>query len=416
VRLSSGLKFRAIAALLALTTAGLVAIAPTASASIAKSGASVKIITVAGMGDLAEFNGAAAGAQARFKRFNDTNEIPGIRIKFVGFDDDQDNPATALSDARQLVNQDHVFAIVPDLSAEDPGSYLAAEKIVHVGGGYDSSYCSAKQTTSLWGFGVYGCQVSSDAPVAVDYFGLLYKYVSAKTGHKAPTIALFSGDTQSAKIAVTQEASAAQGAGFHVVYAQGDLPTVTSDYSPFIQQWLTSNGGKQPDAITCLGAATCASVWPPLKADGFTGTYESPLGPVDLLAKTMAGTVTLSSYNTFPNPELFKMQADLNAYAPGTKLVGYSNVLAYFSADMFIQALKKVGARNITPQAVQRALSTITWGIPNLVGPVKYPASTVSPTPNCNELVLYNTSGSGYTILEPYQCSDRKYKLDPKFG
>jgi ABC-type branched-subunit amino acid transport system substrate-binding protein len=416
VRLSSGLKFRAITALLALTTAGMVGIAPTASASIAKSSASVKTITVAGMGDLAEFNGAAAGAQARFKRFNDTNEIPGIRIKFVGFDDDQDSPATALSDARQSVNQDHVFAIVPDLSAVDPGSYLAAEKIVHIGGGYDSSYCSATTTTSLWGFGVYGCQVSSDSPVAVDYFSKLYKYVSAKTGHKAPTIALFSGDTQSAKVAVTQEASAAQGAGFSVVYAKGVLPAVTSDYSPFIQQWITSNRGRQPDAITCVGAETCVSVWPPLKADGFTGTYESPLGPVDLLQKTMAGTVTLASFNTSPNPGLSRMQADLNAYAPGTKPVGYANVLAYFSADMFIQALKKVGPSNITPQAVQRALSSITWGIPKLVGPVKYPASTVAPTPNCNELVQYNASGSGYTILEPYSCSLRKFKLDPKFG
>jgi ABC-type branched-subunit amino acid transport system substrate-binding protein len=416
MRLSSGVRPRAIAALLALAMVGMVGCSSSASAPTGTSSASVKTITVAGLGDLSEFTGAAAGAEARFKQFNDTNEVPGIRIKFVGFDNDQESPATALSDARQLVDQDHVFAIVPDVSAVNPGSYLAAAKIIHVGGGYDSSYCSATKTTSLWGFGVYGCQVSSDAPVAVDYFGLLHKYVSEKTGKRAPTLALFSGDTQSAKVAVTQEASAAQGAGFNVVYAQGDLPTVTSDYSPFIQQWLTSNGGQQPDVITCVGAATCASVWPPLKADGFRGTYESPLGPVDLLQKTMAGTVTLSSFNTAPSPGLAKMQADLNAYAPGTKPVGYSNVLAYFSADMFIQALKKVGKNNTTPQAVQQALSTITWGIPNLVGPVKYPASTVSPTPNCNELVLYNTSGSGYTILEPYQCSDQKYKLDPKFG
>jgi ABC-type branched-subunit amino acid transport system substrate-binding protein len=415
MRLSSGVKFRAIAVLLALTMAGMVGFSPTASASIATSSASVKTITVAGLGDLSEFTGAAAGAEARFKRFNDTNEIPGIRIKFVGFDNDQESPATALSDARQLVNQDHVFAIVPDLSAVDPGSYLAAAKIVHVGGGYDSSYCSATKTTSLWGFGVYGCQVSSESPVAVDYYGQLYKYVSAKSGKKSPTIAIFGSDTQSGKVAVTQEASAAQGAGFKVVYAQGDLPTVTSDFSPYIQQWVTSNGGRQPNAISCLAAATCVSIWPPLKADGFTGTFLSPLGPVDLLQKTMAGTVTLASFNTAPNPGLTTMQADLNAYAPGTKPVGYSNVLAYFSADMFIQALKKVGV-NITPQAVQRALSTITWGIPRLVGPVKYPASTVSPTPSCNELVLYNTSGSGYTILEPYVCSLRKFKLNPKFG
>jgi ABC-type branched-subunit amino acid transport system substrate-binding protein len=406
---------RMFAALSALVIAGTLGCSSAASASVSSSTASTKTIAVAGLGDLAEFTGAAVGAEARFKRFNDTNEIPGLRIKFVGFDDDQQSPATALADARQLVNQDHVFAIVPDLSAVDPGSYLAATKIVHIGGGYDSSYCSPTKTTSLWGFGVYGCQVSSESPVAVDYYGQLYKYVSGKIGKKSPTIALFGADTEAGKIAVTQEASAAQGAGFKVVYAKGVLPTATSDYSPYIQQWITSSGGRQPNAISCLAAATCVSIWPPLKADGFTGTFLSPLGPVDVLQKTMAGTVTLASFNTAPNPGLTKMQADLNAYAPGTKPVGYSNVLAYFAADMFIQALKKVG-QNITPQAMQRVLSTMTWGIPGLVGPVKYPASTVSPTPSCNELVLYNTSGSGYTIVEPYVCSLRKFKLNPKFG
>jgi branched-chain amino acid transport system substrate-binding protein len=414
VKLSSGSISKGIAALSTLLIAAM-GLPSTASASSSASTASVKTITVAGLGALSEFSGAATGAEARFKRFNDTNEIPGVRIKFVGFDDDQQSPATALSDSRQLVNQDHVFAIVPDLSAVDPGPYLAASKIVHIGGGYDSSYCSSSKTTSLWGFGVYGCQVSSDSPVAVDYYGQLYKYVSVKTGKKTPTVAIFGGDTQSAKTAVTQEASAAQGAGFKVVFAKGDLPNVTSDYSPYIQQWITSNEGKPPNAISCLDAATCVSIWPPLKAAGYSGTFESPLGPVDLLQKTMAGTVTLASFNTAPNPGLAKMQADLNAYAPGTKPVGYSNVLAYFSADMFIQALKKAG-KKITPQSVQKALSTSTWGIPNLVGPVKYPASTVSPTPSCNELVQYNPSGSGYTILEPYTCSLRKFRVNPKFG
>jgi ABC-type branched-subunit amino acid transport system substrate-binding protein len=193
VRLTPGLKISLIAAVTALMIVGLVGPMPSASAAVAGSQSSVKTITVAGLGDLAEFTGAAVGAKARFQRFNDTNEIPGVRIKFVGFDDDQESPSTALSDTRQLVNQDHVFAIVPDLSAVDPGSYLAAAKIVHVGGGYDSSYCSAQKTTSLWGFGVYGCQVSSESPVAVDYYGQLYKYVSTKIGKKSPTLAIFGG-------------------------------------------------------------------------------------------------------------------------------------------------------------------------------------------------------------------------------
>jgi hypothetical protein len=94
--------------------------------------------------------------------------------------------------------------------------------------------------------------------------------------------------------------------------------------------------------------------------------------------------------------------------------VGYSNVQAYFSADMFIQALKKV-RRPITREAVQHVLATQTWEIPGLVGPIRYPASTVSPSPRCSQLVQAKADGSGYAPVSSYTCSERQYKLNPKF-
>src|SRR5579864_2605483 len=73
-------------------------------------------IKVAGITNTADFAGAEIGAEARFKRFNDTNEIPGLKIQFVEMANDAADPATALSEVRRLVTSDQVFAIVPDLS------------------------------------------------------------------------------------------------------------------------------------------------------------------------------------------------------------------------------------------------------------------------------------------------------------
>jgi hypothetical protein len=147
---------------------------------------------------------------------------------------------------------------------------------------------------------------------------------------------------------------------------------------------------------------------------GFRGIFVTALGAVDALTKPLAGTATLATYNPDPSAGLSQLTADLNAFKPGTKPVSYANVPAYFSADMFIDALKKVG-RDITPEAVQQALAAQTWQIPSFVGPIKYPASTVLSTPTCAALVQYNPDGAGFTTLEPYACSDRQFKVDPRF-
>jgi ABC-type branched-subunit amino acid transport system substrate-binding protein len=113
------------------------------------------------------------------------------------------------------------------------------------------------------------------------------------------------------------------------------------------------------------------------------------------------------------NTGLTQLEADLRAFKPGTKPVGYSNVPAYFAADMFIQALKKVGP-DITPEAVQQALAAQTWQIPGLAGPTEYPASTAVPTQWCQSVLQAAPDGAGYTTLEPFACSTKTYPIDPK--
>src|SRR5207245_5048046 len=73
-------------------------------------------ITVGGLGNMATVGAAQVGAKARIERFNKTHEIKGVKIDYVGFEDDKGDPATALTQARKLVTQDRAFAIVGDSS------------------------------------------------------------------------------------------------------------------------------------------------------------------------------------------------------------------------------------------------------------------------------------------------------------
>src|SRR6516165_6772442 len=55
-------------------------------------------VKIAGIGIGAQFADAGTAAEARIKRFNDTDEIKGVKITWDGFVDDKQDPATALSE------------------------------------------------------------------------------------------------------------------------------------------------------------------------------------------------------------------------------------------------------------------------------------------------------------------------------
>ncbi len=373
-----------------------------------------KTISVGGIWAPQNFSGAQTGAQAYINQVNKTNYLNGIKLKFAGFVNDGNDPATALSGIRQLINQYQVFAVVPDLSDVNPGSYMKSQQLPYVGGGFDGTYCSTKVTTTLWGFSSGGCLVPTTPPVMSNTYSKYYSYVKAKTGSAHPTDALFSSNDQSGATSVKLSTVSAKGAGFNVVYAKASVPTTASDYTPYVQQLLTSNHGKQPQAISCQLTAQCIPMWTALKNAGYTGSFWSPLGPIAALASTMAGTVTLATYNNAPNPGLTTMQNAMNAVVPNTQLTGYANVPAYFDTAMFAKAVHTVQSRKqaITPQNVQKALSTMTFSIPGLVGPITYPASTVAGTPYCSQLLAY-TGGTTKSIYS-YSCSTKLFKVTPQ--
>jgi branched-chain amino acid transport system substrate-binding protein len=374
-------------------------------------------IKVASLGIKGQLPGVEFGASGRVKRFNDTNEIPGVKLQYVEFADDKNDRATALSEARRLVAQQQAFAIVGDTSAFNPLAYFQQQKVPYFGWGFDGTYCSPQPSTSLWGFGMNGCLIPDNPTAMPDGASSLYKYVAQKTGKQHPTVALFGGDVPSGNKAVTTSAVDWKGAGFDVVFAKGIIPgpAPVSDYTPYVQQLLTSNHGNPPDAMTCLAATDCIPMYKGLTGNNYSGIFISPLYS-DLLLSAMKGSVVFTMFapNDQPTPANKQVLSDIKS-VKADQTLDLGAAAGYFTTDMFIQALKKVvdanGKAYISPDNVQKAAANMTWQIKGLMGPTKYPESTVRSTPACSAVVV--DDGTQWKTVVPYSCS---YKTWPVNG
>ena len=107
-------------------------------------------IVVGGDGDSLS-PGVAGGFEAGIYRFNKAGGLDGRKIKFTGFLDDEYSAQTNLTNAQQLVENDHVMAVVPFLSAEASGStstFLSSNKVPFIGWASNSAYL----TQPRWAF------------------------------------------------------------------------------------------------------------------------------------------------------------------------------------------------------------------------------------------------------------------------
>ena len=98
----------AFAVLVLVIATSSVAVARTSRpAAVPTRGVTNDSITVGGLGYGAFYADSAVGAQARFDKANNSNEIPGGRkINFLGFRDDGSDQNKDLDEGRKLVQDD----------------------------------------------------------------------------------------------------------------------------------------------------------------------------------------------------------------------------------------------------------------------------------------------------------------------
>jgi ABC-type branched-subunit amino acid transport system substrate-binding protein len=412
----------AIVALVALVGSVFVVAQANAAVKTQVRGFDGTTITVGSMGYKANFAKGDVGPTARIKRFNANNEIKGIKLKYVGFEDDGNDPASALSVARRLVTEDGVFALVGDASSYNPVAYFKQSHVPFFGWGFDNAYCNPKVPTNAgWGFGYNGCQVNTQPARVVDYAGKVYQYVSQQLNKKNPTVALINDDGATFRATMAQNVISYKGSGFDVVFAKSIIPAPpapVSDYSPYTAKLLTSNNGGQPDVITCLSGLQCLQLYTLLHAQGFKGIFQHALY-TDIFVKPMADTIVTASnanFNATNIPSLDQMRTDIAAVDPDqAKKLDAIALAGYSSTDMFIQVLKQVvkngGTKAITPEAVQKAASKVFWEMKGFTGPISYPvASNYQGGPTTGYCTgLFKSDGTTWNTVVDYSCSKKTY-------
>jgi ABC-type branched-subunit amino acid transport system substrate-binding protein len=380
------------------TTTRPTAIAPS-SAPSADRGVTATSIKVGGLGDATLFRGADVGAKARFQRANDTGGINGRTIDYTGFTDDGGVPATASQAATKIVQDNGIFAVVPAITGDFTESkVLARRQMPYFGWGLSSSFCG-----NDYGFGFTGCLVPKG--VASNAWGLLVAKVFGTTSNTRAA-AIVTENTPVGQYELTSIAAGVRSAKLKVAYEQSSLGVpATADMNTLAKTILVSNRGKSPDAVFVVGTpSNVFGLQQALAGNGFLGVFTNRIEYAPNLVAPSIGSMVLTqtapTESASQNPAMAQLITDVQKVAPGQP-IDQAVIAGYWSADLFVAAVQKAG-KNLTTQSLVRAANrNFTYAVANTVGPTKFPAAHLLPSP-CGALVA--SDGTAYKVKVPYTC------------
>lgn len=356
------------------------------------------------------YPGCDVGAKARFAAVNRAGGINGRKIDYIGTEDDNDNGAKNLDLSRKVVENDKVFAVVPDLGQgflPASSDYLDSNQVPSVGWGFMPGQCAGPQT---YGFGFNGCVLPPSGTIVNSS---LAAPVVQKLG-KDKTYAIISDDTEASSAGIKLIVAAFREAGATVVYSKANVPTSDNvDYTPFIQDLMTSDHGGAPDVVVTNGRfQNTVGLSGGLKAAGFKGDLFNYIAYVPGLlqnsadtAKALDGAYVMTQFlpTEFGGKNIDQMKADVAAVAPGAPIL-LGTALTYWSADVFVQMLEAAG-KDLTPETFGKTING-GWtykpsGDPIGIGAVSYPKDHAEATP-CSALV--QIKGTKYVPISPMKC------------
>jgi branched-chain amino acid transport system substrate-binding protein len=378
-------------------TAGSVA----AASGTAGATSSEAPIVVGGVWSASTYTGTDVGAEAAFAAFNKAGGLDGRMIKFVGMQDDGQSNTQDLTAAKNLVNQ-HVFAVVPvATSAWDAGAVLAAAKTPYFGMSIDTNWYGQAN-----GFSIIGANPPGPTTLKkeTDSVAVICKAVAG--GCKGKAVAIVGTNDTASKENMKNDAAQYALAGAHVVSQLAsipDPPAVVSDYTPYADQLLSSNHGKQPSIIQqVLSPTQDVSMISELQNLGFKGS-DFNFSLYDPRAVSVAkGADTLVTFEPWEaaTPAVQTMRQRVLA-VNSKAILGQATLIGYWSAEMFIAALKKAGP-NATPASTIKALNSgFTFGVPGGIGTTSYPQDH-SALATC--LSVVTSDGKAYRVAVPLTC------------
>ncbi|MFI1337892.1 ABC transporter substrate-binding protein [Streptomyces sp. NPDC020845] len=346
------------------------------------------------------------GAKARFDRANAEGGVNGRKIEFIGAEDDGADQAKDIAAARKLVQQKQVFAVVPVSTFMFAGAkFLQQQNVPYFGWGYSApEWCGPEVA-----FSFDGCTGSTKpGPQSAGFFTSLVKATGPAKGRSVAVI----GHDDAVTKAVNKIAKAsATSLGFKVVSVQNTVPqtSVPTDWSPYVNRLVTSDGGKAPDIIfSTMATPFNAGLFGALKDAGFKGTVLDGISYSDSTLKNpQVRKAFEGAYVSAPIEPLAsdsaaakQMRTDLEK-ATGKKNFEWSQDMGvgYATADVFLQVLQKAGT-DLTVDSFLKAAQNITIKSP-YGGNVSFPADRTAPN-GCQSLL--RVKNGHWKLAAPLVC------------
>ncbi|UGQ11935.1 ABC transporter substrate-binding protein [Yinghuangia sp. ASG 101] len=350
---------------------------------------------------------ADLGAKARFMMANDEGGINGRKVDYIGAEDDGQDPGRTTTAVRKLVQQEHVFAVVPvnTVVFSGAGEFLNTNKTPYIGWGTGPAYCDKE-----YGIGYNGCLTPAPGGVIpTTWAEALVPLVGGSAQGK--TVALVAQDSDSAKIGLSMYAQVFPHAGFTVSYAKATVPSTTppTDWSPWVGEIMKSNNGNPPDIIApMIATPTNINLIGSLRRAGFQGIITDSSGFAPQLLDQPASREALQGVHflsqdqpfesTVPGMVKFKEYIDKAKGSPVTDW-NQSMMVGWNSADLFVEIAKKAGS-DLSVASFQAAAANFQ-DHSDLVGDRKFPQARTQSF-GCGSLL--QVKGDSYEISSPLKC------------
>jgi len=371
------------------------------------------VVVASGEGGFTEA-GTLIGFKAYIDSVNAQGGVYGRKINFLGAQDDGYSATADVQIVQNLVQQKHVFAVVPVASNQfAAGPFLVQNNVPFVGPGTATAYCGTPN-----GFGFYGCSVPSLTPGSL-ISPSLYKVVDDvlnNVGKKPaagqqPSLAIVFNSSGSGPVSVKPAMVEAKGAGFNVTYDQASIPAAgVADYSPYVAQILKSNHGGPPDAAFLLCAGTnVVAMHAALVAAGFKGpifdatTYAPSTTQNAQLVSALQGEYSVIQVQPWEahTPASDQMLQAMRQLQGAQYIPDNYAEQGYEAAGLFVAMLKATGPDLTRANFLSKVNAGFTFSIPGLFGELKFPQNHTQ-TAGC--VAAVQLKGSAWTLAQSLQC------------
>jgi ABC-type branched-subunit amino acid transport system substrate-binding protein len=338
------------------------------------------------------------GAQAYFDMINDQGGVNGRKIKVVAKLDDATDATRNASQARALVEQNHVFAVVPVASPIFAGGKYLAEHNIPTFGWHINPEWSLGPSL----FGQDGSFI--DFTGTFPFYGYLGKNIGAKK------VAIIAYNVSQSKDCATGAEKSFKKYGFDVAFNDSSVGFGTTNLDADVQRMKEAN---VDTVTTCMDVSGNTLLSKTLRRAGLANVKQFwPTGydqqALSQFADLYEGVYFRSGFVPFEeasmSPGMTQFLDEMKKRKPNTKLSDVV-VAGWINADLFVTGLKAAG-KDLTRQKVIDSLNVISDYTANqLEGPVDWRVQHTAPNPSDCDSFLQVQHGKFTPILkQPFAC------------